>query len=71
MYWVDPAYRLGWLGVKLFRENEAFLKKAGVKKITVGEKCHFHNDFGRQVNVIFKRLGYVPEDMIYGKWIGD
>lgn len=71
MYWLDPAYRIGMLGLKMFKENEAFLRAAGVKKILVGEKCHFKNVFGRQVNVLFKRLGYVVEEVTYAKWIGD
>ena len=70
IYWLDPGYRSGWTGYKMFVENERFLKAAGVKKITLAEKCHFKNAFGRQVNVIFKRMGYTPEDVVYGKWIG-
>ena len=70
MYWLDPIYRQGLLGVKLFRENERFLKAVGVKKILVEEKCHFKNEFGRQVSVLFKRLGYTLEARVHGKWIG-
>ena len=71
IYWLDPAYRVGLRGYRLFVENERFLKAAGVKKIVVSEKAHFKNDFGRQVGILFKRLGYAPEDISYGKWIGD
>jgi len=71
MYWLHPAYRFGLLGLKLFRENERFLKSAGVQKIAVAEKAHFANSGGRKVNVLFKRLGYVAEDVVHGKWIGD
>ena len=70
MYWLDPGYRVGLIGYRLFVENEKFLKLAGVQKVVVGEKLHFHNDHERKVNVLFKRLGYVPEDLYYGKWIG-
>jgi hypothetical protein len=70
MYWLHPAYRVGLIGLKLFRLNEEFLKAAKVKKITVGEKLHFHNEGDRRVALLFKRLGYKPEDLYYGKWIG-
>ena len=71
MYWVDPGYRTGFLGLKLFRENERILKAAGVQKILAEEKMHFKNKFGRQVSILFKRLGYTPEAIVHGKWIGD
>ncbi len=71
MYWLDPGYRVGWAGYRMFRENERLARKSGAKKITVSEKAHFKNDYGRQVNLIFRRLGYIPEDVVYGKWIGN
>jgi hypothetical protein len=71
LYWLDPAYRIGLTGYRMFVENEKLAKACGAQKITVAEKCHFKNDFGRQVNLIFKRLGYAPEDVVHGKWIGD
>ena len=68
MYWLDPIYRAGLIGYKLLRENEAFLKRIGIKKIAIGHKLHFRD--GR-VGKLFDRLGYTAEDVYYGKWIGD
>lgn len=67
MYWLHPGYRSGWLGYKMLRANESMAKGAGAAKISIAEKCHFHNAFGRQVSALFRRLGYEPEDVIYGK----
>ncbi len=71
MYWLLPAYRVGWTGVRMFVENELMLKGFGVKKVTSIEKAHFANDRGRRNALIYKRLGYMVEDIAYAKWIGD
>lgn len=71
MYWLAPAYRFGWNGVRMFTENEKFVKRTGAKIISVAEKLHFKNEFGRQVSVLFKRMGYSPIERIYTKYIGD
>ena len=71
IYWLMPAYRVGWTGVRMFVENEVMLRELGVKKVTSIEKVHFHNDRGRRNALIYKRLGYAVEDIAYAKWIGD
>ena len=69
MYWLMPAYRVGYTGIRMFVENEVMLRGLGVKKVISSEKAHFANERGRRNALIYKRLGYVVEDIAYGKWI--
>ena len=38
---IDPAYRSGWAGIRLFKEMEKHLKLRGVKVAHVVVKLHF------------------------------
>ena len=63
--YVAPEYRKGFTGIKLIKFAEKCLKEDGVSVIQINTK--FHKDFGS----ILKRLGYVPTDTIYGKYVGE
>jgi hypothetical protein len=63
--YLDPAYRKGMTGVKLFRMTEKIMKELKVQRyfLPVPEVGGFE--------IIAKRLGFKPEHTIYSKWIGD
>jgi hypothetical protein len=63
MYWLHPANRIGLAGYKMLRENESLLKNLGAQKVLVAEML------GMGTNVLFKRMGYVAEETLYGKWL--
>ena len=65
MFFLRPEYRKGWLGVKMFIENEKMLKTLGVKKMFVMTKVHI------DVRKIMKRLNYTFIERIFSKWIGE
>jgi hypothetical protein len=64
MFWLDPAYRGGAFALRWFRENEATLKKLGIKKVGVATKSGYK---GGRVGLIFKRLGYRPIETTWSK----
>lgn len=69
IFWLDPVYRQGWAGIKIFRVLEKSLKEAGVKVIGVNTKLHFEAGRGT-IGKVFSRLGYKPVEMVYSKFIG-
>jgi hypothetical protein len=64
VYYVKPAYRQGYVGVRLFRAAEACLKGRGVQKVFLGTKVYA--DHSR----VLQRLGWVETERLYTKWIG-
>lgn len=67
LYWLDPVYRQGWSGVKLFLEVERALRDWGVKVVTLGMKIHFDEESEGRMARLLKRLGYTPRDVVYTK----
>lgn len=63
-YWLEPAFRRGWTGVRMFREHEAILRENGVKVIHHGFNVRFAP---RRMQALMKRLGYEPIELIYAK----
>jgi hypothetical protein len=63
MYWLHPANRLGLAGYKLLRDNEKVLKELGVQKILASSMVSKHTW------VLFARMGYNAEEILYGKWL--
>ena len=63
MYWLHPVNRLGLAGYKLLRNNEALLKELGVHKILASQMLT------QKTDVLFKRMRYVAEEVLYGKWL--
>ena len=64
MFWLDPAYRKGWLPVRMMLENLAGLKERGVEVATINFKLHFKD---ARVGKLLARLGYEPTDIVMRK----
>lgn len=65
IFWVCPAARGQWVGVKLFRCVEEEAKRLGVQRVFYGSKVH------QDASMLFKRLGCEEVETSYTKWIGD
>jgi GNAT superfamily N-acetyltransferase len=68
LFYLDPAYRYGWLGVKLFTLAEQLLRERGVNEVI--NRCKLHvkpGRGGRDVGGIFRLLGYRPIETLYRK----
>lgn len=64
MFWLEPVYRYGWNGIRMFRYNDDYLKSLGVKLVHVSEKLRFR---GGKVGLVFKRLGYRIVETNWGR----
>lgn len=64
LYWIDPACRGHFVGVRLFNEVERAMKARGVKKMTNTRKL-WHD-----TGPIFRRLGWHDCEILATKWIG-
>jgi GNAT superfamily N-acetyltransferase len=70
VFFIDPAHRSGWLGVRLFRVAEKLLAEKGVGEIHNRVKLHVKpGRGGRDLGVLFRFLGYRPIEMDYRKRI--
>lgn len=67
LYWLDPAYRQGWSGVKMFTEAERALREWGVKVVNINMKIHFDLSNDGRMRKLLARLGYKPRDVVYAK----
>jgi hypothetical protein len=65
-FWLDPLYRSGWTGVKLFKENERGLKALGAGAISVEILLKIYADRGT-LGKILLRLGYKQIGSLYAK----
>lgn len=63
VYYLNPDYRKGGHGIKLFREVDRTLKARGVVKVFSATKIH--NDL--DISVIFERLGWTFIEKVYSK----
>lgn len=61
-YWLEPACRLGWFPVKLFRKNLALLKEWGCVRVFIAADAGFKD--GR-MGKVFERLGYHVHETHY------
>jgi hypothetical protein len=61
LYWLDPAYRKGMNGVRLFRETEKSLRACGVCKV-FGQTKVF-----KDMGMIFQRLGWTEAERVFKK----
>lgn len=69
IFWLDPAYRSGWTGYRMFKEVEAGMRRLGVKVVMVNTKLHFAADRGT-IGKLFERLGYKATETLFSKFIG-
>ena len=61
VFWLDPDYRKGMAGMRLFKQAEKVLKSYGVTRVLNKVKIHF--DVGK----VFERMGYDPIERVYSK----
>lgn len=61
MFWLTPAWRKGWTGVKLFTHAGKMLKSLGVCKSYIVTKEHL------PLTIIMHRLKYFIAERIYAK----
>lgn len=66
MFYLDPLYRQGWTGVKLFKEVLRGIKAMDCKMLTVPVKLHFMN---ARVIKLLERLGLRQIEVIMAKRI--
>lgn len=64
MFWLDPAYRQGWAGVRMFKELLRQAKEWGIVKITVPIKLHYMN---ARVGKLLERLGFTAIETVYSR----
>jgi GNAT superfamily N-acetyltransferase len=70
VFFLDPAHRSGWLGVKLLRIAEDLLREKGVSEVWNRVKLHVKpGRGGRTLGVLFRSLGYRPVEVSYRKRI--
>lgn len=62
MYWLDPVYRQGWSGVRLFKALIAGAKVMKVVNLTLATKLHFADN---RVTKLLQRLGFKPIETIH------
>jgi len=67
MFWLDPLYRQGWTGVKLFKALIRGATEMGAKNLTVPVKLHFMN---ARVIKLLERLGFKQIEVIMAMRIG-
>lgn len=67
MFWLKPAYRKGWSGVRLFRHVEQRARELGAVVLSGTEKQHFANGKQHRVGALFEFLGYDPIETVYAK----
>jgi GNAT superfamily N-acetyltransferase len=71
LFFIEPAHRSGWLGVKIFRVAEDLLREKGVNDMCNRVKLHVQpGRGGRDLGVMFRFMGYKPIETIYKKRIG-
>lgn len=64
LYYLHPAERAGWAGIRLLRSIERALKDRGALKISAAVTGRL------DTSPVFKRLGWTPEETHFVKWIG-
>lgn len=70
VFYLDPRFRSGWIGVRLFREADALLKTKGVDEVVNRVKLHVQpGRGGRDLGGIFRWLGYRPVETLWRKRI--
>jgi GNAT superfamily N-acetyltransferase len=63
-YYLDPAHRRGWSGVRMWRAALDSLAQLGVIGVIGHHKLHFRAGRGG-IGAIFRRLGFAPTDTLW------
>ncbi len=64
IFFVRADKRTGSAGIRLFRFVEAELRRRGVQRWFMGSKIH------ADASALFRRIGAVPVETYYSKWLG-
>src|SRR6266566_6767577 len=67
MFWLDPVYRQGWTGVKMFKALLRGVEEMDAKIASVPVKLHFMN---ARVIKLLERLGFKQTEVIMTTRIG-
>lgn len=65
IFYVRKDKRRGTAGVRMFRFVEAELRRRGVQRWFMGSKIH------ADASALFKRIGAVPVETYFSKWLGE
>jgi len=63
-FWLDPVFRAGWTGIKLFKEAIRGATEWGAKELSVPVGLHVMD--GR-LEKLLKRLGFRPVETIHAR----
>jgi GNAT superfamily N-acetyltransferase len=66
-FWLDPVFRQGWTGVKLFKEATRAATEWGAKEFAVPVELHVMD--GRLATML-QRLGFRPVETIHSRKLG-
>lgn len=61
MYFIIPAERKGWIGVKMFKEVERSLARRGVVKLFTATKVYL------DLSSMFLYMGYRKQEVVFSK----
>jgi GNAT superfamily N-acetyltransferase len=70
LIWLDPAFRQGWIGVKLLIEMEKALREKKVQVFEMIPRLHFEKQRGGMQKIL-DRLGFECVGTVHSKWLGD
>lgn len=70
MYYLKPAYRRGWNGVKLFRKWIEAAENSGVRVLQVAATLRVRGKHDRRVDVLLRYLGFSCMEHSYTRLIG-
>ena len=62
IFWLDPLYRQGWTGIRLFKTLIRDAKTMGLVNLTVPTKIHFCDN---RVTKLLQRLGFKPIETVH------
>lgn len=62
IYWLDPVYRQGWTGARMFKALIKGARTLGVVNLTLATKLHFADN---RVTKLLQRLGFRPIETIH------
>ena len=61
-YWLEPALRVGWFPVKMFRRNLELLRERGVARAFIAADAGYR---AGRAGLIFQRVGYEKYETHY------
>ena len=63
VYWIDPDYRKGRIGLKMFKFAEKVLKAIGVNRVIL------HTKVFQDHSTLFEYMGYTHTDKLFTKFL--